>query len=202
MQCNHSSHKRWILFGATFLVLIMGLLGCDNIGTPSNSTNSDGHSGGLWSPPPGFEVQPGQPVPQLNDNYWEELGGSHTNPWRGLQSVSAEIDEDGGTVSLGFHRYIIPEDAIDEERFFTLAYASIGGVAVDCGPSPYYFERDVTLILSYRHTNYDGGDLDPSNLHIWYISPEGDYEQLPSTVDERARTVSAEVDHFSRYIIG
>jgi hypothetical protein len=58
------------------------------------------------------------------------------------------------------------------------------------------FNVPVELSLSYaKATNV----ADPSRLRIMRVNPDGRHEILPSVVDTVNMTVTAELDHFSRY---
>jgi hypothetical protein len=202
MQSKHNSHRHWILFGTALSIIMLSLMGCSDGGNPSALSSNGENTGGMWNPAPGFEIQPGHPIPQLNDNYWEDSEGSHTNPFRRRVPSAVPISDDGGIVTLGLHSYVIPPHAIDSARTFTLAYASFCGVAVDCGPSPYQFRIPVMLSLSYANTNFEEEGIDPSDLRIWFVTPDGAFEPLESIVNPGLQTVSAQVDHFSRYVLG
>ncbi len=179
--------------------LLLLLAGCSDSPTASQSPADAPRE--MWNPGPGAEVIPGREVPMLRDGYWEEVFGSEINPNRRAYNSFTPINELGGTVTLGYHSYVIPAGAVDEPRTFTLSYASLSAVAVDCGPSPYYFNLPVLLTLSYRGTQYEEDGMDPSDLRIYYVSPDGTYEELESTLDTESRCIRAYVDHFSRYVI-
>lgn len=198
----NSMNKSWyrILAGlSAVLVLVLLFVGC---GTDSVPTSAQESERPLWTPAPGDELAPGRAVPLVNSNYWEELYGMDVNPFRRVVATAIPIDEDGGIVTLGYHYYVIPAGAVHELRSFTLGYASYAGVAVDCGPSPCSFDSPVMLVLSYRGTQYDQNGADPSALQIWYAAEDGSNVSLESHVDTANRVVWAEVDHFSRYILG
>jgi hypothetical protein len=198
----NSMNKSWfkLLTGLSVLfVLVLLLSGC---GLESSPTASRDEARPLWSPAPGDQLAAGRDVPIVNSTYWQDVTGMEANPWRIPVSTIVPIDEDGGMVTLGLHNYQIPAGGIHEERFFSLAYASLSGVAVDCGPSPYQFDLPATLSLSYRGTQYDAAGADPSQLQIWYAAPDGQTIPLASHVDLSRKIVSASVDHFSRYILG
>jgi hypothetical protein len=57
------------------------------------------------------------------------------------------------------------------------------------------FEKPVTITLSYDKLNV----RDPSKLFILRYNENGQHEKLPSVVNTRAKTVSAQLDHFSKY---
>ncbi len=178
-------------------------IGCSSDQSPVSSTAADGYNPNApWNPPPGYEIVPGRPVPTLNEDYWESENGYETNPSQFSNISSVSVGRNGGTVTLGNHRYVIPAGALSRNTTMTMAYASLGAVAVDCGPSPLTFAVPVTLTLSYAGTSYEEDGMDPSELRIWYVAPDGSMELIGGSVNESARTVSAPVDHFSRYILG
>ncbi len=197
---KHLPKRLWLAIPAAALALLMVITGCSTSPTQSESNSSEHRD--LWNPAPGTELEPGQEVPLLNEDYWEILFGPNVNPRRVLLSEIEYIGEDGGTVALGYHNYVIPDGALEEGGNFTLAIASYSGVGVDCGPSPYYFDEPVLLTLSYRGTQYERNESDALNLHIYYVADDGTMERLESSVDTETKCVRAYVDHFSRYILG
>jgi hypothetical protein len=115
--------------------------------------------------------------------------------------VSAVIGREGGCLRLGPHSLTIPAGAVDREVTFTISLASTMGVAVDCGPSPFRFNVPVELTLSYAGTQYESSDRQV-NLQIFYMANTQACTAMPSHVDVNGKSVSAQLDHFSRYIIG
>ena len=107
----------------------------------------------------------------------------------------------------------MPAGSISGTRNFTIALAPGSGIGVDCGPSPLDFADGlpVRLTLSYAGTQYDPDyceragiePLDASLLQIWYVPATGSPEQQRAgrVYDAGTKTISVEVDHFSRYII-
>ena len=199
MKANDKIWYRWLGALSMIFVAVLIFAGCSSDSAPTASPEA---SRPLWSPAPGDELAPGRPVPIVSDTYWEDLYGMAVNPWRMPPNGRVPVDELGGTVTLGYHSYIIPPGAIDGQLTFTLAYASLSGIAVDCGPSPCSFDLPVRLSISYRNTDYDREGADPSALQIWYAAEDGTNIPLESHLDPGNRIVWAEVDHFSRYILG
>jgi len=204
-----------ILRGSRKYILALGLSafligGCSLLDSPTASTSADPGQD-LWNPSAGDEIVSGRDVPILDDNYWEMESGTTINPamnprLAGVTPVLAPIDgANGGTVTLGRHHFTVPAGAVDGVVTFTLAYASVTGVGVDCGPSPISFDEPVMLTLSYYGTQYANSieGLDPSALRIFYAHEDGTLEEVEGcVVDLRALTVTAPVTHFSRYILG
>lgn len=123
-------------------------------------------------------------------------------------SLSQIIGLQGGSVSLAGHTITVPFGAVTEPTLFTLELANNGyvevelsavvtdllGRVIDVGSSG--FEKPVTLSLTYaRATNV----TDPSRLKIVRLKSNGRHEVLPSTVQTGPLTVTATLDHFSRY---
>jgi hypothetical protein len=200
---NLSTQRTLITLSALF-ILGLGLMlsGCSLSDSPTAPQTSDA-TAELWNPQPGDQIVPGRDIPVLNSNYWESGNGSQVNPLFGdlLGIVFRLLGQLGGTVNLGYHSYQVPPGAVNSLTLFSLRYASGNAVAVDCGPSPLSFNTPVTLRLSYRNTQYDNGNPPPP-LQIFYMDEDGNLEALPSTVNPGQKTVSAQVTHFSRYVLG
>lgn len=124
--------------------------------------------------------------------------------------VSKIIGINGGSISLLGHTITVPAGAVDRPVLFTLLLARPGyveveldatisglfGRIIDVGERG--FEKPVALTLTYsRATNVS----DPSKLVILRLLPGGAIEEMPSTLDTQSRTVTAQLDHFSRYCL-
>jgi len=206
MMTDHNSAVRWTLGLA---VIVLMIVGCGRFDAPTASETTNDTYSELWNPVPGEQVVPGRDVPILKEGYWRTQYGEAINPF-GLPTASAVIGPAGGVLRLGRHSLMVPPGAVDHNIAFTMRYASWTGVGVDCTPSPFTFNVPVTLTLSYWGTTYepieedgDGGDPPPppTDLEVIYLAPDGSFDEQPSSVDATALTVSAQLDHFSRYII-
>jgi hypothetical protein len=122
-------------------------------------------------------------------------------------NVSAVIGLLGGVLNLGGHSLVVPYGAVSLPSLFTMTRTSNTYVEVDLmsvrqllgqilNIGELGFNKPVTVKLSYARAN---NVTDPSRLKIMRLLPNGGYEILPSTVDTRTKTVSAKLDHFSRY---
>lgn len=121
------------------------------------------------------------------------------------------LGSDGGVLSLLNHVLTVPAGAVGEPTLFSMTVLQDGYVEVELTATPksllrrllfwrkveeVNFRVPVELSLSYANaTNV----TDPSRLKIMRVNPNGRHEILPSTVDLESKTVTADLDHFSRY---
>lgn len=183
----------------TLTAMLILVLGCGRFDSPTASQPSTDSEMGMWNPAPGTRIGAGE-VPFLNANYWESLYGPAVNPAQ-LRTLGVIIGPDGGVVRLGPHMLEVPAGAVSEPVTFSMVYGSTTAVAVDCYPSPYQFAVPVRLTLSFAGTQYQGNDR-AAILSVYYMPERGAPEQMPSSVDLQGMRVTAEVNHFSRYILG
>ena len=131
-------------------------------------------------------------------------------PNTSLLSLSRIIGLLGGTISVANHSISVPLGAVTLPTLFTLRHANNGYVEVDATATitdllgrildvgGLGFKKPVTMTLSYaRATNV----TDPSRLKIVRLKADGQHEIMPSTVNPWKKTVSAQLDHFSRYAL-
>ena len=134
-----------------------------------------------------------------------------------VQTVEATIalllGSEGGVLALLNHVLTVPAGAVDEPTLFSMTVIQNGYVEVELTAVPksllrrLFFWRKieevnfavpVELSLSYANaTNV----TDPSRLKIMRVKSDGNHEILPSTVDRENKTVTADLDHFSRYCL-
>lgn len=126
-------------------------------------------------------------------------------------TLSKLLGLDGGVLALLDHVLNVPAGAVTEPTVFSMTVLQNGYVEVELTAVPksllsslffwrkveeVKFVKPVELSLSYaRATNV----TDPSRLRIMRVNPDGNHEILPSTIDLEKKTVTAELDHFSRY---
>ena len=144
----------------------------------------------------------------------ERLGvGVSLNDLRSTKLIGLE----GGTVQLLGHSIHVPLGAVSQPTLFTIRVVTngyvevdltaIGGLSglsglgglVDVGGQG--FAVPVRLRLTYTRATNVG---DPANLLILRkLGPgyQGSYEVMPSVVNPTTRTVEAELDHFSSYVM-
>jgi hypothetical protein len=180
----------------TLAFALFMLAGCGRFDSPTESPSNGSH-GDYWNPQPGDRVAPDHDVPILQPGYWESQGPS-VNPFMVRTVV---IGPAGGMLTLGPHALIVPAGAVNRNTPFTMSFGSNTGVAVDCNPSGLNFGVPITLVLSYQNTQYPDDNGTPP-LSIYFVPQGGAPQVLPSVLDLENRTVSAQISHFSRYIIG
>lgn len=128
-----------------------------------------------------------------------------------VTTLSKLLGTDGGVLTILNHVLTVPQGAVTEPTIFSMSVIQAGYVEVELTAVPksllqslffwrkieeVSFEVPVELTLSYaRATNV----TDPSRLKIMRVNPDGNHEILPSVVDPVKQTVTAELDHFSRY---
>lgn len=123
------------------------------------------------------------------------------------------LGRDGGILALLGHVIDVPAGAVSEPTIFSMTVIQGGYVEVELMATPksllssllfwrkveeVKFNKPVDLSLSYaRATNV----TDPSRLKIMRVKADGRHEILPSVIDYEKKTVTAELDHFSRYCL-
>lgn len=123
-----------------------------------------------------------------------------------VQVISAA----GGSVELAGHRLVVPAGAVARPTRFSLKLVESGfvevdlhavqssGVGADLDVGKRGFATPVTLQLSYELA----AELDnPGAVVIAWVKPEGTLQPLRSSHDRERRTITAELDHFSRYVL-
>ena len=124
-------------------------------------------------------------------------------------NLSKLIGLNGGTISVAGITLTVPKGAITVPTLFTVAAlptsvidasltattTNLLGLVTDVGSIG--FKKPVTITMSYaRATNVK----DPSKLFlVYYDYANNKLVKLPSVVDTKNKTVSAQVDHFSKY---
>lgn len=124
--------------------------------------------------------------------------------------ITQLISLSGGQLTLLGHTLTVPRGAVTSPTLFTMLVGLNGYVEVHLEalvPSLFGllniggrgFREPVRLTLSYANATNVG---DPNDLVIVHLPGWWGYrtaEPLPSTVDTARKTVTAELDHFSRY---
>ena len=113
-------------------------------------------------------------------------------------STTQVVGPSGGTIRVGPHSLVIPQNALSERTTITATAPAGSLVEVEFAPHGLKFARSTTLTMSYR----DCGVLKGVLPQIVYADEKNNIlEQLLSIVNLLNRTVSAKTDHFSSYIL-
>ena len=98
-----------------------------------------------------------------------------------------------------WHGVTIPAAAVSENVLVGVYVPDARFVVVDYTPSPYQFEANVQIELSYRCAQVG---ISQEDMVIMYWDAEnGIYEIVPSVLNTSTMKLYGTVDHFSRYII-
>jgi hypothetical protein len=182
---------RRLIFGLAVLLIGLGLASCgqDTV-QPYDSAAESG------------SVHAGSQVPDQVSTP-EGLGDLLGGIVRGLfRVVKVVTDALGGTLELSRFKVVIPSGALETatETITLIDRQAIDG-AVSCELLPHgiSFERPVTLSMSLKGTN-----VDPNAAYTiyWYDEAAGRWVDIGATWDPNTQTVTAQLDHFSRYRAG
>lgn len=163
--------------------------------------------------PPITAVETVQPQQDLIGDLLELAGGVIDHLIGGTDAngpdASAWIGPAGGTVSTAAYTLIVPANAVSKNTLFKIEPTNTGYYIVDLHAyqkggllnlslidvGSKGFLKPVTLRMSYANaTNVE----DPQDLLIVYVS-SGGVEVKTSVVNTTTKTVSASLDHFSKY---
>ena len=125
-----------------------------------------------------------------------------------IQRTVQLIGGEGGELELLGHTLSVPAGAVAEPTLFRMLLLPNGRIevkltaltgnasATPVGADGFRDGKTVRLTLSYaKATNVD----DPSRLVVLYLADGGAVEEVPTTVDTETKTVTVELEHFSRY---
>jgi hypothetical protein len=126
----------------------------------------------------------------------------------GEEVASVEVNRNGGELTLGDHKLIIPRKAVERRTVFAMRvipgdYIRVELFAWDAKTLRRIeeFDKPIRLVLSYA----DASPMDENKLGVAYLAdndPEGRQERMGGTaVDRIKKTVSALLPHFSEFAI-
>ena len=160
--------------------------------------------------PGGSDGAPGSPTGPRATQSLEDYTLVESSPLALPEQTAALIGGSGGVLSLLGNTLTVPAGAVGESTLFSLTRlpgasiqvdllatrSSVFGAAIDVGAEGFLGGKAVQVKLTYAGaTNVE----DPDRLVVLYLRPDGGVEEVPTTVDEAARTVTVELEHFSRY---
>ncbi len=107
------------------------------------------------------------------------------------------IGPDGGVVRVGTHTLIIPRDAVSEKVLITAEQIRGSTNSVRFSPDGLQFNKSAVLTMSYQNCG-----LVLLQKKIVYTDEKLKILEVLRSLDLfRSRTVSAPIDHFSRYAV-
>lgn len=117
-----------------------------------------------------------------------------------LASASAQMDQSGGTVSIGGAWLSVPSGALSGDTTITMANSS-DLWAYDFGPDGLQFNTSATLTVKITVTELVQIGVDPMDLRIAYATNgfTNDWQILGGSYDAVKQEIELPVDHFSRY---
>jgi len=119
-----------------------------------------------------------------------QAGGTITYPVPGSPGISVELDFPQGAVPDGTVISVLETNAYSSDPNV------LDGLVFDFGPEGIVFGAPVQLILTYDPATLGGAS--PSHLRI-HKRAGGGWQELPTTVDPAAHTLTASLSGFSTY---
>jgi hypothetical protein len=116
-----------------------------------------------------------------------------------LQQSAQVIGPDGGTITVGPHRLVVPRGALATDVPITAEITGDAASTVRFSPEGLQFQRPATLTLSYQHCPVVRSLLPK---RIVYTTDDLRILELLRSIDFLWRKqVSAPIDHFSKYAV-
>lgn len=108
-----------------------------------------------------------------------------------------------GTMCMDWwHGVVINADDIHESIRVSLLVPDPSIAAIDFGPHPYQFDGEVRIELAYTSSTLELIGATPRDLVImWWNNVEGEYQTIPTALNQHQNKLYGYTDHFSRYII-
>jgi hypothetical protein len=186
-KSKNSEYGITLILTVLFLIL---LVGCQNQ-TPLSPLSED----------------PLQKI-DVTEEYGFNILKSNTQSLAKEYTAKKWIGKEGGVIEVGDWWHGISslkfyEGSVNEYVLVTFWWESTGFLEGGCEFSPHgiQFDKPVRVELSYKDA--DLGDVNEDDLKIFYYHEDtGEWEALDSTVNKWKKTVTAYLEHFSRYAIG
>lgn len=107
----------------------------------------------------------------------------------------------GGRIELSKTHFLkIPKKALSIDTKISISKPWPEVVAVDLGPEGLVFKKPVEFKVSYKRL--DLGDVNEKDLTIYFVDYETNtWIDTNAKVDAKKKTVTAWIDHFSRYAL-
>lgn len=114
------------------------------------------------------------------------------------ESDTEIIGPKGGTLSMGPHRLVIPEGALDHDVVITGTAPSNPAVNLEFAPHGLQFKKPVEMVIDYKQCIVP----DDQELGVTYMGPGWRaIEQMPSSDKRSVSRISALTDHFSGFVV-
>ena len=109
--------------------------------------------------------------------------------------------KEGGRIKLNkTYSLKIPKKALSDDTKISISKPWPGIVAADFGPEGLVFNKPVEFKVSYERV--DLGDINEKDLAIYFVDYETNtWIDTNAKVDTKKKTVTARIDHFSRYAL-
>ena len=149
------------------------------------------------TPPPGAEPEiEVEPVPETvgpaGGTAASDDGAANLSVPAGALNEPVEITVSAATVTNMLDH--VPAEEYDPDLGTVFGVAPIAGTIWDLQPDGLEFLTPVTIVIRYEESALPDG-VSEDDLGVFVIN--GAFEQLPSTVDTDANTITAEIGHFS-----
>jgi hypothetical protein len=106
----------------------------------------------------------------------------------------------GGTVSINELSISIPNGAVSSDMNISINCNDDLYLQADFGPDGTQFNKSATITVSYANADMSG--ITATDLSIsWFDPNAGEWIDLGGTVNTKAKTVSAQVWHFTEYTL-
>jgi len=113
------------------------------------------------------------------------------------QKVSQTIGPDGGTIQVGSHLLVIPQNALTQPVKITAEQVSGSTNSVRFSPEGLHFQRPAVLTMSYKNCA-----INLLKKKIVYTDEQLSILQLLFSLDyPKYDYVTSPIDHFSRYAV-
>jgi hypothetical protein len=129
---------------------------------------------------------------------------SRETPEAGTVTV-AIVGRKGGTISAGDHRLEIPRKALSEDVEFRMEVlagdniiVNLSARSVSSGDPVSWFSVPLTLVLGYKSVFSTGDVTRLRNVYL-YLDSSSYLVPLLSTLDQKNKTISSPISHFSQY---
>ena len=106
----------------------------------------------------------------------------------------------GRKLKLNMYSMKIPNDALSNDTEISMCEPWPGIVVIDLGPEGLVFNKAVEFKISYKRL--DLGDVNEEDLTIYFVDYKTNtWIDTYAKVDTKKKTVTAQIDHFSRYAL-